>query len=73
MLENHERVVITNNGRGAAVIINFEDYAAYEEYMHEKTVSERLEKALKSLHDPSVRLIPQDEVWAKLESKWGVK
>ena len=73
LLEEHNQVVITNNGKGAAVIINYADYSAYEEYLREKYVLDRLDKALKSLDDPSTKLLSHDEVWSMLENEWGVK
>ncbi len=73
MLEDHDQVVITSNGKGAAVVINFVDYAAYEEYLREKSVLDRLDRALKSLDNPQTKFTPHDEVWARLEAKWGAK
>ena len=34
MLKDHNHVIITNHGRGESVLINIEDYAKYEEFMH---------------------------------------
>ena len=71
LLEDHDQVVITNNGRGAAVIIHYEDYATYEEYMREKYIMDRLDKAIKSLDDPNTVFVPHDEVWTAFKEKWG--
>ena len=73
LLENHDQVVITNNGKGAAVVINFADYSAYEEYLREKYILERLDKVLQSLDDPNTKFTPHDEVWSMLEKEWGGK
>ena len=73
LLEDHDQVVITNNGRGAAVVINYADYSAYEEYLREKHVLDRLDKALKSLDDPNVKLLSHDEVWSMLENELSTK
>lgn len=73
LLDDHDQIVITNNGKGTAVLINFEDYAKYEEYLREQYVLNRLDQAAKSLDDPNTKLTPHDEVWAALEKKWGSK
>ena len=40
MLKDHNHVIITNHGRGESVLINIEDYAKYEEFMHQRYVAE---------------------------------
>ncbi len=40
MLKEHDHVIITNHGRGESVLINIEDYAKYEEFMHQRYVAE---------------------------------
>ena len=42
LIENHDPVIITKNGRGAAVLINIDDYAEVEEYLHIKYVNSKL-------------------------------
>ena len=36
MLKDHNHVIITNHGRGESVLINIEDYAKYEEFLHQR-------------------------------------
>ena len=45
LIENHDPVIITKNGRGAAVLINIDDYAEMEEYLHIKYIRNKLEEA----------------------------
>ena len=45
MLKDHDHVIITNHGRGESVLINIEDYAKYEEFLHQRYVAEALTKA----------------------------
>ena len=40
MLKDHDHVIITNHGRGESVLINIEDYAKYEEFLHQRYVAE---------------------------------
>ena len=42
MLKDHNHVIITNHGRGESVLINIEDYAKYEEFLHQRYVAEAL-------------------------------
>jgi prevent-host-death family protein len=44
-LEDHDHVVITNRGKGQSVLINFADYALFEEYLHQKYAAEALREA----------------------------
>ena len=44
MTKNHNHVIITNQGRGESVLINIEDYAKYEEFLHQRYVAEELQK-----------------------------
>ena len=44
-IANHAPVVITNNGRGTAVLINIDDYSDYESYLYEKYAISKLEEA----------------------------
>ncbi|MCL2082947.1 MAG: type II toxin-antitoxin system Phd/YefM family antitoxin [Oscillospiraceae bacterium] len=64
LLEQHDQVVITKNGNGAAVMINFDEYAAYEEYLHKKYVMEELKKAQTEANDPNTQWLNDEEFWA---------
>jgi prevent-host-death family protein len=44
LIHDHDRVIITNNGRGEAVLISIEDYQAYERFLHEQYVKSELEE-----------------------------
>ena len=39
MLKDHDHVIITNHGRGESVLINIEDHAKYEEFLHQRYVA----------------------------------
>lgn len=60
LIKNHEPVFITDNGRGTAVVINIDDYAAYEDYLYDKYVAEKLAEAEKIADKP-------DAVWHSAE------
>ena len=52
IIKEHNHVIITNQGRGESVLINIEDYAKYEEYLHQRYVAEELAKAKPRLQIP---------------------
>ena len=73
LLDEHDQVVITNNGRGAAVVIRFEDYAKYEAYLHERYIQAKLSEAEKSLDNPDTKYLSHREVWEMMEERLGGK
>jgi len=60
--EQHDHVIITNRGRGDMVLIDFEDYALYEQYLHQKYIDAKLEEAIKQAQSSEVEWIPGDDV-----------
>lgn len=69
----NDHIIITKNGKLDTVVIGAEEFRQYEEYLREKYVLERLDKAIESLDNPAASFAPHDEIWAKLEAKWGDK
>ena len=45
IVKNRDNVIITNNGKSEAVIIPYEEFAKYEEYLHIRYVKEKLAEA----------------------------
>ena len=70
LLEKHNPVIITKNGRGAAVLINIEDYAEVEEYLHIKYVNEKLKEAELAAEKPEVKWIDSKNVLKKMRDKY---
>jgi len=69
-LENHNPVIITKNGRGTAVLINIDDYAEIEEYLHIKHVSEKLREAELEAAKPDAKWIDSKDVIKKMLEKY---
>jgi prevent-host-death family protein len=63
-LEERDSVIITNRGKGQAVLINFEDFKGYEEYLHLRYVRERLAEGERLAEDPDTKWLSHDEFWA---------
>ena len=71
LVENHDPVIITKNGRGAAVLINIEDYAEMEEYFHIKYVSDKLAEAEAEAKKAGAKWTDSKKALKKLRSKYG--
>lgn len=72
MTKNHNHVIITNQGRGESVLINIEDYAKYEEFLHQRYVAEELAKAKQQAADPNTQWQDHDSVWGMLNKEYGL-
>ena len=72
MTKNHNHVIITNQGRGESVLINIEDYAKYEEFLHQRYVAEELAKAKQQAADPNTQWEDHDSVWGMLNKEYGL-
>jgi prevent-host-death family protein len=66
-VKNHDQVVITNNGRGEAVLIGIEDYADYEEYLHKRYIREKLVEAETAAASTDVAWTGHDDFWREIE------
>ena len=62
-LEERDSVVITNNGKGQAVLINFEDFRGYEDYLHLRYVKERLAEAEQYAESADAQWLSGSEFW----------
>ena len=71
-VKEHNQVLITNNGKGEAVLINADDYADYEEYLHVRYVKEKLEEAEARSEDPTVQWLTREEFFVKARAKLDV-
>lgn len=68
-LKEHNQVLITNNGRGEAVLIGMEDYTEYEEFLHLRYIKEKLAEAEQAENDPSTKWLTKDDFFAYAKTK----
>jgi hypothetical protein len=61
ILKDHDQIIITNKGRGESVLINIEDYADYEDYVHRRYIRGKLAEAAAG---------KPDAVWLNHEDFW---
>lgn len=72
LVQKRDPVIITNNGKAEAVLINVDDYADFERYMHLRYVHEKLAESKKSAADPDTKRLSHKEVWERLGAKYGL-
>jgi len=72
LVRNRNQVIITNNGRSEAVLIPFEDFERYEEFLHIRYVKEKLAEAEARADDPD-EWIGVDELFAEWDNWNSVK
>lgn len=70
LVKEHNQVIITNNGRGEAVLIGIEDYAQYEEFLHRRYVAQELEKAEQEAKKEGMQWVEHGDVWKALREKY---
>ena len=61
------QVIITQNGREAAVVIGTEAYKDYEHFLHRQYIKRELAKAKEKAKDPDTKWLSEDEFWAGFE------
>ena len=67
IVNNHDHVIITNNGRGTSVLIGIEEYSQYEKYLHERYITQKLDEAEASANSPNTNWISETEFWESVE------
>jgi prevent-host-death family protein len=69
IIKERNNVIITNNGKSEAVIIPYEDFSKYEEYLHIRYVKEKLAEA-EAIADNPGEWSSADELFKEWDS-WG--
>ena len=63
IVKNHDQVIITNNGKGESVLINIDEYAAFEEFTHRRYIAVKLEEAEAAAANPETIRFSHEEFW----------
>ena len=61
------QVIITQNGREAAVVIGTEAFKEYENYLHRQFIVKELEKSKKKAKEPGTKWFAEEEFWDDFE------
>lgn len=70
IIKHHDHVIITNNGKSESVLISFEEFKKYEEFLHYRFIEEKLAEAEAQAKDPNTKWLTHEEVWKKLYEKY---
>ena len=70
IIKRHDHVIITNNGKSESVLIGFEEFKKYEEFLHYRYIEEKLAEAETQANDPNTKWLKHNEVWKKLRDKY---
>ena len=68
IVNGHDHVIITNNGRGTSVLIGIDEYALYEKFLHGQYIKQKLDEAEASAQDPTTKWLSEDEFWDRIET-----
>ena len=68
LTKENNHVIITNNGKGDAVLIGFEEYKNYQEYLYNHYVEQKLAEAEKYAKRPDAVWHSEEDVMAMLRS-----
>ncbi len=68
LTKQHDHVIITNNGRGDTVLIDFADYQQYQEYLYARYVNQKLSEAEEYAKRPDAVWHSEEDVMAMLQS-----
>jgi len=60
------QVIITQNGREAAVVLGAEAYKEYERFLHRKHINDQLLKAKHKAKKSTTKWLEEDEFWEGL-------
>jgi len=63
------QIIITQNGREAAVMIGTAAYRDYESFLHQQYIKHELAKAKEMAKDPNTEWLTEEEFWAHFEDE----
>jgi len=63
MANEGNRIIITQNGREAAVLIGTEAYREYESFLYQQYIKQELAKTKETAEDPNTIWLTEEEVW----------
>jgi len=67
IVRNRDHVIITNNGKSEAVLISFDEFEKYQEFLHIRYVKEKLAEAEATADNPN-EWIEVDDVFKEWDA-----
>lgn len=71
LVEEHDRVIITNNGVGQLGLVNLDDLAAFDEFVQRRFIYSELQESKAKMSDPDAIRHNADGVHVELEQILG--
>jgi len=62
-----KQVIITQNGREAAVVIGTEIFRQFEVFLHRQYIKQELAKAKEKAKNPNAKWLNEEEFWENFE------
>ena len=59
---DHDHVIITSQGHGDIVLIDYEMYPRFEEFLHERYFAQKLDEGILRMSDPDAQWFSEEEV-----------
>lgn len=69
LAHEHNKVIITNNGKGDTVLLSMETYQKVEQYINRQAIIDELKLADQELANPDAKYSSVDEVLKKLDAQ----
>ena len=69
LANNGNQVIITQNGREAAVVIGTQVYKEFEIFLHHQYINSELAKAKIKAIDPATKWVSEEEFWVEIEGE----
>ena len=67
IVKKRNHVIITNNGKSESVLISFEEFSKYEEFIHMRYVEEKLTEAESRAANENTKWFEHNEFWQKIK------
>ena len=72
IVRENNHVIITNQGRGDTVLISMDEYKKYEEFIHFRYVSQKLEEAEMVAESCNPGWKDDSEVLSEIKQRYGL-
>ena len=69
LVSEGNQVIITQNGREAAVVIGTDAYREYERYLYRQYINTELTKAKVKAQDSATQWLSEDEFWVDFKDE----
>jgi PHD/YefM family antitoxin component YafN of YafNO toxin-antitoxin module len=63
LLNNHDRIILANNGKNEAVLINIADYNDFETYAQKEYINKKLFEAKALAEDKNAIWLDEEDFW----------